>query len=464
MSVVKELLYNTLWIAFGRMGVSLIGFLLVPLYTAYLAPVEYGIVDILQTTLAFSLPIITLQTGDAIQTFLLKKEIGRSEVITHTLIVLLICWFFSLLFYPLLNSLLEGYAWVLYTLMFLQGVTSLCFPYYKGINQVKTSSIISIIETITLLAMMIILLTVLNKGLQGFFIAMISARAVAVLLYFFTIPIWDNFNISKLEYDTFKVILIFSIPLIPNMIGWWINNLSDRYIIKYLMGIEANGIYAVATKFPSIISIFSTILISSWMITALQNDSKKNTDLFRAMSLIFSSAMVIISLFVILVLPFLFSIYIQSEAYASAQQYIPMLLLAGVLSAISSLFGVTYLGENDTKMAAITTLTSGLINVLLNFMLIPLMGIMGAVWATFISFIIIVFLRFIYVRKRTSLDIPFTTVLILIILPTAYFLNSKEMLNSDLVLLFVALSFIGGIFSIIYNTVKYKLITKLFNK
>ncbi|MEX2409984.1 MAG: polysaccharide biosynthesis C-terminal domain-containing protein, partial [Candidatus Paceibacterota bacterium] len=298
----------------------------------------------------------------------------------------------------------------------------------------------------------------------GFFIAMISARAVAVVLYFFAIPFWQKFQVSKIQISTFKTILIFSVPLIPNMIGWWINNLSDRYIIKYLMGTDANGIYAVAAKFPSIISIFSTILISSWMITALQNDERKNTDMFRAMSLIFSSIMVIISLLVIIVLPYLFSIYIQSDAYASAEQFIPILLLAGVLSAISSLFGVTYLGEKDTKMAAITTITSGVINVALNFILIPMMGIMGAVWATFASFIVIVAMRYVYVRKRTSLDIPVSTLLILTLLPTAYILNMKQLIDGNIVFFLVILSFVGAIISVVHNSIKYKLVNKFLSK
>lgn len=461
MSSTKELLINIFWVAFGRMGVSLAGFFLVPLYTLCLNPDDFGVIDLLQVTVVFLLPIVTVQTGDAIQTFLLKDKMEKGVVMSNSIFVFLIIVACCLSFYSILDNLLEGYAWVLFGLLLFQGLTSLSIPYYKGINKVKTSSIISFIETIILVLLMFWLLYIEKKGIQGYMIAILVTRAIGATLFFFSFPAWKILNLKFINKKSIKTILLFSLPLIPNMIGWWINNLSDRYIINYFLGNKANGIYAISAKFPSILYILASIIISGWMITALKDDRKKNTRMFRSMSCIFTYVILTISLVVTAALPYIFDIYVQSDEYQGAIEFIPLLMFAGVFSSISSLFGITYLSENDTAKAAYTTLISGGVNIICNLILIPLLGIYGAVIGTYLSFLIIVILRYFYVKKSTSLTIPKSSFVILIVLPFILGLIKLFSLEQDIFVVLVISSLLVTLYMFVKTILKIDLLKKI---
>lgn len=64
--------------------------------------------------------------------------------------------------------------------------------------------------------------------------------------------------------------LAYSVPLIPNGIMWWVVNASDRYIIGYFLGYEATGIYSVAAKFPTLLTMLYGIFFQAWQLSAME--------------------------------------------------------------------------------------------------------------------------------------------------------------------------------------------------
>lgn len=421
---------NSLWLSMGKLGTTLAGVFLIPLYTVSIGPAQFGIYELIQTSTLFLLPIITCQTGDAIQVFLLKKEANSSRVLTISVFVFLTVWLISLLIFPLINRILEGFAILFYILLFLQGLQSLLVPYFKGLNKVKTASVISVLEATSLVVLSFVFLKFLNWGLQGILWAIVTSKLFCVVAFLTKIPLKETLKVDHIKIKQLKTVLIFSAPLIPNMMGWWTNNMSDRYILKNFLGIESTGIYGVAAIFPTLINVLCTILISSWIITAMQNDKKKGGRMFNIMSSLFSIAITIIAMLMILVLPLIFPIFVQSKDFLPAQNFVPILLISAVFSGLASLFGVTYLSQNDTFQAATTTVASGALNIVLNLILIPLMGIMGAVVSTYLSFSLLAFFRFLYVRKTTSLIVSPIALFVLIAYPPLFFLESYGFISN----------------------------------
>lgn len=434
---------NSLWLSMGKLGTTLAGVFLIPLYTASIGPVEFGIYELIQTSTLFLLPIITCQTGDAIQVFLLKKETNSSRVLTIAFFVFLTMWLISLVMFPFINRILEGFAALFYILLFLQGLQSLLHPYFKGLNKVKIASIISFLEATALVVLSFVFLKLLNWGLLGILWAIVISKLFCVVAFFIKIPLKTTLKVDHINIKYLKTVLIFSTPLIPNMMGWWTNNMSDRYILKTFLGIESTGIYGVAAIFPTLINIICTVLISSWIITAMQNNKKKDGRMFNIMSSLFSISITTIAMLMILALPLIFPIFIQSEDFLPAQNFVPILLISAVFSGVASLFGVTYLSQNDTFQAAITTVASGALNIVLNFILIPFMGIMGAVVSTHLSFSLLAFLRYLYVRKTTSLIVSPIALFVLIAYPPLFFMEMYGLISNRLLILFSILFVLG---------------------
>ena len=63
--------------------------------------------------------------------------------------------------------------------------------------------------------------------------------------------------------------LTYCVPLIPTAVFWWIMGVSDRYLVKWFVGSDANGIYAVAYKIPTILTILATVFMDAWQLSAI---------------------------------------------------------------------------------------------------------------------------------------------------------------------------------------------------
>ena len=61
-----------------------------------------------------------------------------------------------------------------------------------------------------------------------------------------------------------RQMLAYCVPLIPTAVFWWIMGVSDRYLVKWFVGSDANGIYAVAYKIPTILTILATVFMDAW--------------------------------------------------------------------------------------------------------------------------------------------------------------------------------------------------------
>src|SRR5699024_6034075 len=88
---------------------------------------------------------------------------------------------------------------------------------------------------------------------------------------------WEFSYVSK---NTILSMLQYSIPLIPNSIAWWASNTINRYFILFLIGTSANGIFAVANRIPSLLSIVNSIFFQSWQLSAVEEYDSKDRNSF----------------------------------------------------------------------------------------------------------------------------------------------------------------------------------------
>ena len=84
--------------------------------------------------------------------------------------------------------------------------------------------------------------------------------------------LWRYVRLSP-NPDLRRQMLRYCIPLIPTAIFWWIMGVSDRYMVKWFLGGAANGIYAVAYKIPTILTILATVFMDAWQLSAITESS-----------------------------------------------------------------------------------------------------------------------------------------------------------------------------------------------
>lgn len=117
-------------------------------------------------------------------------------------------------------------------------------------------------------------------GLWGFFMAYVLGIISQSFYLFLAIKGWKFVKWQNLDSKLHQEMLNFSKPMILTNISWWINGLSNRYIITWLSGIAANGIYSVSYKIPSVLMMFQGIFGQAWTLSAVHEFDKDDKNGF----------------------------------------------------------------------------------------------------------------------------------------------------------------------------------------
>ena len=272
----KFFLKNIGFLAVSQFGTKLIGFFLIPLYTNVLSATEYGTYDIFTTSVNLLIPILTLNIAEATLRYAIDIEINKEEVFSIS-INLIIRGSFIVGFLLIVNHLLQisilidQYAIFFVLLFFVSALNSVVSCFARGINYIKEVSVAGVLTSSLIMILNVLFLLLLDMGLTGYFLATIIGLTVGTVLLLIKIRVWDIYIFLPSNQKLKKEMLSYSKPMIANSISWWINSVSDRYIVTWLCGLAANGIYAVGYKIPSILNIFQTIFNQAWTLSAVRD-------------------------------------------------------------------------------------------------------------------------------------------------------------------------------------------------
>lgn len=411
MDAYKKLIKNSGIFAIANMGSKLISILLVPLYTYVLTTEQYGTVDMFITSISLLLPIVTLSIYDATLRFSLKSKYSKKDIFSTSLIVVTLGNLVFLLLYPLLRKieLLNSYLLLFYLMLFIQTINSVFSQFTRGIGKVKQFALNGVINTFLIVISNILLLVHFRLGIKGYMISIIIANLICNLYLYFSVKLWKYFNIKSYRRNLLREMLIYSIPLMPNSLMWWIMNASDRYMITFFLGVAANGLYAVAYKIPTILNVVYSIFSQAWQLSAIEEvDSKNKSKFYSNVFNVFAVVMLIGTSIIIVFIKPVIEIFL-SKSYAECWRYIPFLLLAVVFTSFSSFLGTNYIAMKKTKGVFKTSLIGAIINIILNIILIPIIGLNGAGIATMISFFIVWIIRIYDTKEFVNIQINIRT-------------------------------------------------------
>lgn len=281
------------------------------------------------------------------------------------------------------------------------------------------------------------------SDLFGYVLAIVCSDTLSVLFLGLNAQLWRFIRFKGLRRTVSKAMLKYAIPLIPNNVLWWITNVSDRYMVAYLLGNDANGLYAVAYKVPSIVVLVSGIFMDAWQMSAITETQGRGsffTRVFRS----YTSLLFITGSGIILFSKVITKLLV-SEAFYPSWQYIPFLVMATVFTCIVNFLGSIYMVEKKSMLSLATTAVGAVTNVILNFLLIPRFGVNGAAFATFISYFVVFLLRAVdtrrFVRMRYSeLRLAINMILLLLqsfvmILELPYWIAMEIFLTALMILL-----------------------------
>lgn len=416
-------------------------FIMLPIYTQYLSPSDYGIAELLSTTV----DIISMIVGVGIAATLFKfyshyeDHAEKKEVISTALILLCVIAMVTSISGILLSSKI---SWVIFdrpdyalyfrlafVVYFLQhGTAMIPLMFIRAQNNSILFVLIGVIKLVIQVSLNLYFLVFLNKGLVGIFYSSLLGEFI-VGLYLFTYTFRSTglrFSISKA-----KDMARFGYPFIFTSLGSFVLTYSDRYFINIFGDLETVGIYALAYKFGFLMACLAVDpLLQVWDPQRFEIAKRPEApSIFRKVFLYFNIAMMTVSLVISLFVKD-FLMIMAKPSYWEASRIVPIVILAYVFQGWTYYcnFGLYY--GNKSNYLALSSILAVFVVTALNVALIPNYKAYGAAWATVGAFFLLFIFVHLFSKKYFSIDYGWGKQVRLLLVSICIYLSSF-LLNID---------------------------------
>ncbi|MBP0725122.1 polysaccharide biosynthesis protein [Bacillus sp. RG28] len=403
MSEKKSFLKLGIIYAIGQILSKIIAFLLLPIYTRELGTIGFGQLSLVDTVFDFISAFTTLSIYSGYIRFHKEYEgINRIELkntainfsIIMSLFVFLLVLVIGKFTSPLIFHFKNSYGLLILTIsrsILFQFITLFICDYSLR-YEAKKVVLINLVKLI-LECSLIIYFVLDEDGVIGVYKGYVISNFI-IVVYLIVKNLGNyKFNINK---KMLKEMLTFSGGFLPSQMAATILNLSDRYFLSSAKGVSQTGIYSMGYKFGTLINplfvepfkqIFTPYKFEIWK----DSDAEKKFNRFFLMYHL-------IGCFVILAISFnskiLLTLFATAE-YLKAYKIIPLILFSYFLYGKSCFYCLGMQLRNKTYLDGPIMISGGVLNIILNLLLIPSWGMYGAAIATLISY---VFINFIYLK------------------------------------------------------------------
>lgn len=419
---IKSLSKDTLTYGVSTMVSRFLNFILVPFYTNFISPAEYGIVANIFAYIAILNVLFSIGMESGYFKFASSLEVGNKKqnfshpfiaVFINALILSSVIFFFPAVFEPFFQTGYDHLILIKYTalILFFDAIVLVPFAYLRLNNKAKIFAMFKVINVVINVAMNLILIIGFKMGIEAILISNVIASFCTVLLLLPVIIKNLDFEFNR---ELFSELLRFSLPYIPAGISSNIIQVIDRPILLYLTDDKVTGIYTANYKLGIIMMLFVTIFDFAWRPFFLNHakdpDAKK---IFSKVMTLFIAVGSMICLATSVFLPEIIKIFGQD--FRSGYYIIPVVLLAYLFNGIYvNLMPGIYFEKKTKYLPLITGIAAGL-NVGVNFLLIPVMGMMGAALATLVSYMSMAIGLYIVVQKFYKIDYEYGKIMFLLI-------------------------------------------------
>ena len=388
---------NAIYYSFGIIVSRIIALVTFSLFSYFLSKQELGFYDLLLNSISFFLPIVSLQLGAACSRFV-REQHKLSNRVNDTIKTVLL---FSVMFYVIallvflcVASLFQlEFKTTFFLIILVSSFLDLLRKIAKALDYIKVFSFSEISDGLGLLFFSVLFYFFSSKGLESIVYAYLcSSLLTTVFVFSYLNPVKWIFS-GNFDVEILKELLHFSLPLVPNALSYWLLNIANRYIIVISLGVGASGMYAVASKIPSFLSIFGTVftlLLQEVVFGNTKNSLKDGyySGLFLKLFCTQVTSAIVIIAFSRQILRVLFL-----PIYYDTHNIIP-LILAGVLFAnFMSFFSVFYYGQKQTQKVLQTTIWGSIVNIVFTYTMINRLGLYAPAIGSLLGFLTVWLIR-----------------------------------------------------------------------
>lgn len=458
----KKYLYKALEYTAGNFFKKLILLLLLPIFTRLMAPQQYAVYENLMIFISFVSLIYFLGQQQAIFSYYYNKkspDYHFSYISTVFLIITAFGFLLSLLIILFRNELslliLRTGKWshlfvYISVILFCDVISGISLSILNIIEKSRTYLIVGIVKNALFLFLIIFGTITHQLSISEIFLfLMISSLLSIIFSLIFMLRIMAGFSTQIRQYfSSFlaKQLLGFGIIMIPGTIAMMILRLSDRYMITYFSTGQLYdvGIYAIGYRIGAIIVFFNSIVSLVYFPYAMKiKDNPLAKKSYKSVFYKYSLFAGIAGLLIILFEKEIFYVVIDPD-YFTGTKIVVFGVLSSYLLGLFNLVNLNFYVKKKAGRITGTVIVGALLNIFLNYILIPRYGITGAGIASFIAYLVIVVVN--YNLAKSIYEVLYKLykpIFAIIILAIIAFLNYKIPLDFNFFIAKLLISIIG---------------------
>jgi len=411
-------LKNTSIYAFVYLLPQVVGFLLLPIMSRYLTPEDFGIISSMEV-LGYILAIFIILNLDQAAYRLYfdyndeenrRKLLGTLFMASGGIALIVLC--ITFLLRPLLQQIFESIPFspfYVYTILTCFFISFSLIPkrYLQMTEQTKKFLWLSLSLFVIQTGLLLWFIVVRNQGAEG----LLKANLITALLFF---PVYlvmgHKYFRWHFNLKVFQDAVRFAWPFIPTFLVAWVLDLSDRIFIERYTDLQELGVYGMGHKLSMLVFFityaFATAYSPVFYRLANAEDQKTARNQLVHYSSVTATGYLLI-VFLVGLFAYEVVVLMIDESYARAHEIVRIIIFSHYFLGIQGVTTGLYLMQSrKTKEKMYMGFIVALINIVLNFSLIPPFGIYGAAIATVVSFVILTVIQYHYSKRWFFVPFP----------------------------------------------------------
>jgi O-antigen/teichoic acid export membrane protein len=392
---IKRLGSQVVIYGFGNAGTRMVGFVLIPVYSRYLTPEDYGVLALVSMFAQVLYTFMNMGQSSALfRTYFRHDDPeARQTVITTSLWLILTLSFpiglLALVLSKPLSSLLAGspdYAvWVALGIGGVAFKSLLRLPQavMRAREQSRRYSLLTVAQTIVALVLAVLFVVGLHLGGRGVLLSQLIAE---VLICLYLVPEMVRGLSLRFSKSDAKELLGYGVVLMPGALLSFVIHLADRYFLKIFVSVGAVGIYALGYRIGEILYIVLLafeLAYPQFVYGHLKNPDAKT--IYARVCTYYLAGMGFIWLVVSLFAEETVKIMAHSS-YHEAYRVVPYIAGAFLFQGLGTVWNISMFVHRIVKYRLMTSMLTATVSLGLNFLLVPRYGMMGAAGAALGSF------------------------------------------------------------------------------
>lgn len=385
-----------------------INFFLLPLYTNNLTPSMIGISDSITTLTGIILPLLTMGLDSAYSAFYFEKaDNERPQKVFTTLsctfavlgcipLLLMIVspWISSALFHTTEYSYIVKFALV-------SGTFNLWYlPYSLELrlqNKMFLYGLSNVIVSLSMVMLNVIFVSVLHMGEASLVLSTMIVHIENTLILAMFVK--NRPRKKWFDHSLLLQMLTFALPLVPMTLMAWVLSLSDRYVLLHYHGNNSVGIYGISLRFTNLLNVVISAVSTAYTTFAFSSKEDKNSKKKYYYIYNIESIILIVISFTIGLFGKEIILLMTNEAYDKAYVALRDLMFSQTFYAMTTIVGYGIYFEKKSIYSLAAVSAGAMLNLVMNFILIPKYGIAAAAFTTFAGYGLNYFLTLYFSEK-----------------------------------------------------------------